>query len=139
MKKFIIFSLIAILTIMTIVFSAPEKISVELNGTEINFDVDPQIINDRTMVPLRAISDAIGSTLLWDGENSSILLHLNDTAVMLQINNPILFKNDEQISLDSPPVIVSDRTLVPVRAICEAFNLNVDWNADERLVSLTTK
>lgn len=138
MKKFIAVLLLSILSITIIASSNPEKVRVQLDGVEIKFDVDPEIINNRTMVPLRAISDAIGATLLWDGEDSSIVLNIDDTVVMLQIDNTKMFKNEEAIALDSPPVIVSDRTLVPVRAICEAFDFNVDWNADQRLVILTT-
>lgn len=137
--KFTAFLLLLILCFTISISSAPDKVRVQLNGVEIKFEVDPQIINNRTMVPLRAISDAIGATLLWSGENSSILLNLGDTVAMLQINNPNLFKNDEVITLDSPPIIIKNRTLVPVRAICETFGVDVEWNADECLVILTTK
>ena len=137
MKKFTALLLICILSVMTSVYSAPEKITVTLNGNEIKFDVAPKIINNRTMVPLRAISEAIDASVLWNSDDRSILLNRGDMVAMLQIGNEKLFKNDETILLDSPPIIVSDRTLVPVRAICETFGFNVEWNADERIVILT--
>lgn len=135
-NKFTAFLLLFIMCVMTSVSAG--DIKVQLDGTDVKFDVAPRIINNRTMVPLRAISEAIGATVLWNGDDRSILLNRGDMVAMLQIDNEKLFKNDETISLDSPPVIVSDRTLVPVRAICETFGFDVEWNADERIVVLTS-
>lgn len=137
-KKLTAIMLISMFSLMMSASAAPDKVTVTLDGKAINFEVDPQIINDRTMVPLRTFADALSASLLWNADDRSILLNLGETVVMLQIDNPKMFKNDSTIELDAPPVIVSDRTLVPVRAICETFGFTVDWNADERLVSLTS-
>ena len=91
MKKFTALLLICILSVMTSVYSAPEKITVTLNGNEIKFDVAPKIINNRTMVPLRAISEAIDASVLWNSDDRSILLNRGDMVAMLQIGNEKLF------------------------------------------------
>ncbi len=139
LKKITAVLLILILALSTVAFAENEKITVTLDGEAISFDVEPQLINDRTMVPIRAVSDALGAFLVWNPEDFSILLTKNDTVVMLQIDNPRLFKNNEVVELDSPPVIVNNsRTLVPLRAISESFGVNVEWVPEEMTVKLTT-
>ena len=54
----------------------------------------------------------------------------------MQINNPVATVDGEKVTLDSPPVIVEGRTLVPVRFISEALSATVNWNAETRVVSI---
>lgn len=139
LKKLTALLITLILAFSTAAFAENEKITVTLDGEPIVFDVQPQFINDRTMVPIRAVSDALGAFLVWNPEDFSILLTKNDTVVMLQIDNPRLFKNNDIIELDSPPVIVDNsRTLVPLRAISESFGINVEWVSESMTVVLTT-
>ena len=136
MKKFI-FTLIALLSISTCVFAG---VTVELNGETLNFTdangytVNPQIINNRTMVPLRKIFETLGADIEWYGESETVIATKGDTKVKLQINNSIaeLTKNGitQKITLDSKPVIVNDRTLVPLRFISESLEKQVAWDQD---------
>lgn len=48
------------------------EITVSIDGEIIDFDVEPQIINGRTMVPMRAIFETLGATVLWDEETETI-------------------------------------------------------------------
>ena len=109
-------------------------IKVVYNEKAINFDVPPQIINDRTMVPLRAIFEAIGATVSWDEATRTVTAEKGDVKISLTIDVAEIIKNDQKIALDVAPVIVSDRTLVPVRAICESFGSKVDFDAENLTV-----
>ena len=109
-------------------------IKVVYNEKAINFDVPPQIINDRTMVPLRAIFEAIGATVNWDEATRTVTAEKGDVKISLTIDVAEIIKNDQKIALDVAPVIVSDRTLVPVRAICESFGSKVDFDAENLTV-----
>jgi len=96
-------------------------------------DTCPEIINNRTMVPLRFISEALGATVDWNGENQSITLKKSNQEIGMQIGNNLMKVNTsgdiKESVLDSPPIVNKDnRTLVPVRAIAEAFGIEVQWD-----------
>lgn len=113
-----------------------DAIKVNLNGKAVSFDVAPQIINDRTMVPMRAIFEAMGAAVEWDGDTRTVTSVKGDTTISMTIDNAVMTVNGNGITLDSVPTIVDDRTLVPVRAIAEAFGSTVDWKADTKTVEI---
>lgn len=113
-------------------------IKVMLDGRYIEFDVEPQLINDRTMVPVRAIFEALGANVDWDDATWTVLSDKGDTKVTLAINDKMLYKNGVGIELDVPAQLVDSRTLVPVRAISEAYGCWVDWNNDLNTVIIVS-
>ena len=117
---------------------ASNDIKVEIDGHQIAFDVPPQLINDRTMVPLRAIFEALGATVDWDNDTQTVTSTKDSTTISLTINNPIMYVNGASVTLDSPACLVSGRTLVPVRAISEAFSVKVRWEDSIKTVLLST-
>lgn len=139
MKKLLSLLLAALLLVSasSSVF-AENEITVNLDGRNINFDVAPQIINGRTMVPLRAIFEALGSTVNWDSSTRTVIAKKSGTTVSLTIDSSSMTVNDSLVSLDSPACIIEGRTLVPVRAVSEAFGTNVNWNANTRTVTITS-
>ncbi len=102
-------------------------ISVYLNGEKLSFDVQPQIINSRTMVPMRKIFESLGTVVGWNNNTQRAISVKKDDVVSVSIGGQYLTVNGEQKLLDSPPIMISGRTLVPVRAIAESFNCNVEW------------
>lgn len=118
--------------------TAKENITVTLNGQILSFDVPPQIINDRTMVPLRAIFEALGASVDWDEGTKTVTSSKDGTTITLTIDSNTMYVNGNAVALDSPACIIDGRTLVPVRAISEAYNTNVDWNGDTRTVTITS-
>ncbi len=120
----------------------PKKISpikVLLNGAEVGFDVHPQTISDRTMVPMRAIFEALGATVEWDGETQTVTSVKGETNISLTIGVPGIIIDGTEKALDVAPIVIDGRTLVPVRAVSEAFNLNVDWDETTKTVLITNK
>ncbi len=141
--------ILAIITIMSLMLSgisvfAQDSITVLLDGQALSFDVEPQIINSRTMVPMRAIFTALGANVDWVEEHRLIVASKNTSIITMMIDSPVMhignLENGEQkvIDLDSPPVIVNSRTLVPVRAISDALGVQVDWNGETRTVILSS-
>ncbi|MBQ6860292.1 MAG: copper amine oxidase N-terminal domain-containing protein [Clostridia bacterium] len=138
MKKFLM-SLCFLISFSSVVMAG---VSVELNGEKINFTdengltVNPQIINNRTMVPLRKIFETLGAQIEWYGETETVVATKGDTVVKLQINNPIaeVTKSGviEKITLDSKPIIVENRTLVPLRFISESLEKQVAWDQNSQ-------
>lgn len=118
-------------------FAAAEKpITVFLDEEEVVFDVAPQIINGRTMVPLRAIFEKLGAVVEWNGETRTASAIKDSTIVRITIDEPYMTVNGEKTALDSPAAIVNSRTLVPLRAISSAFGCKVGWYGENREISL---
>lgn len=118
--------------------SSDSDITVNLDGKSVSFDVAPQIINDRTMVPMRAIFEAMGADVEWDEASRTITSVKADTTIKMTIDDDKMYVNDNEITLDSSPVIIDDRTLVPVRAIAEAFGAAVEWDGDTKTVDIAS-
>lgn len=138
-KKYMcIFFTTILLASVTIPVMANDNITVKIDGQQIAFDVQPQIINSRTMVPLRAIFEALGATVDWNSETQTVTSTKNNTTISLTINSPTMYVNGMAVTLDSPACIIVDRTLVPVRAISEAFGTNVDWDGSTSTVIINT-
>ena len=139
MKK-LISTILVIVLILSCNFSvfANEKITVKLNDNKISFDVPPRTINGRTMVPLRAIFEAIGATVDWDNATQTVTSIKNNITIKLTVNNSTMYVNDTPVTLDSPACLIEKRTLVPVRAIAEAFNLTVEWDGITNTVIITS-
>ena len=118
------------------------QIIVTLNGEPINFDIPPQIIDDRTMVPMRAIFEALGAEVDWNEDTEMITAIRGHVIIVMQIGNLTVTIAElgggvEEIQLDIPPVIIEERTMVPTRAVAESFGVTVDWNENTRTVILT--
>ena len=105
-----------------------DSISVYVNGTELTLDVPPMLENDRTLVPMRAIFEALGAEVSWYPEDRTIVAVRGGTTVFMQVDDWYMAVNDEWIALDAPPRIVNDRTLIPLRAVAEALGAQVGWD-----------
>lgn len=136
MKKIIAF-LIAFVTVvfsMNFVFAKDGKVEVYLegfsgiDGEKINFDIPPQIINGRTMVPIRAIFEAMGATVNWDDSTKTAICTKDNTVVKMTLNSTTEYINDVPNTMDVAPIIMSGRILAPARYVAEAFGYNVGWD-----------
>lgn len=94
----------------------------------------PVIVEGRTLVPLRAIFEAMGAEVSWDDATSTVTATRGDTTVSLTVGSDTLYVNGEVKTLDVPAQIINDRTLVPARAIAESFGCEVNWNDGARRV-----
>ncbi len=121
---------------------AEDEIAVTINGSAIAFDVPPQIIDGRTMVPMRKIFEQLGASVDWIGELQLILAVKGSKIMALAIGSDMLSITDnltnetKTVTLDVVPQIVDGRTLVPVRAISQALDMDVEWDAAARTVRI---
>ena len=112
--------------------------SIFSNGEATELDVAPCIINNRTMVPLRAIFEALGAVVSWDDESKTVLAAKGDTVIVMQVGQAVMYVNEDKVELDSPSVIVDNRTLVPARAIAEAFGNEVGYDVETKTVTIAS-
>ena len=121
-------------------------ITVVLNGEWLTFDQPPIAVDGRTLVPVRAIFEALGAEVIWDPSDQSVFAYRasDGAAVLLYLGNttmgckPSADAEAVAIQLDVPPMAVNNRTLVPVRAISESFGCTVSWDQANQRVVITT-
>ena len=123
----------------SVVAAQNNKVYISINGNMLNPDVPAKIINDRTLVPLRSIFEALGASVSWDGENKIVTAVKGDIIITIQIGNKTMNVNSRQKELDVPAQIIDNRTLVPARAISEALGCKVDWDSGSKTVYITEK
>ena len=114
------------------------SIKVCIDGKNQTYDQPPVIINDRVMVPLRGIFEALGATVSWDDQTQTVTAIKSGTTIQLTIGSAVAYKNGNPIQLDVPPQIVNDRTMVPVRFVSEALGCKVDWIDSPQTVNIST-
>ncbi len=96
----------------------------------------PVVRNDRTIVPIRAIIEAFGGNVAWDGSAQTVTLNMNDDSIKLIINSNTAYLNGAAHTLDASPAIINGRTMLPMRFVAEGFNLGVAWDGRTRTVSI---
>ena len=112
-------------------------IKVLVNGTAVSFDQPPIIQNGRTLVPLRAIFEALGATVDYEQSTQTLTAVRENVTVIMQIGNSVFTVNGEQKTLDVAPQIIGGRTLVPARAIAESFGAEVAWDQSTQTMTIT--
>lgn len=146
MKK-IISCLVAVcmVTMSFVTVHCEDNIKVILDGKTLEFDVPPQIIDERTLVPMRVIFEALGADVEWEEETQTINARRSDTDsvyISMRVGDPIIHKEfvkanlptTDEIQLDVPPQIIDGRTLVPVRAVSECLGCDVSWDGENQTV-----
>ncbi|MCD8089408.1 MAG: hypothetical protein LUD81_02085, partial [Clostridiales bacterium] len=104
-----------------------------INGTEQAIDEEgttPVSVNERTLVPVRAVTEAIGGSAAWNNESREVILVYEDNEIILTIDSSTALLNGSEILLDVSPVIINGRTMLPVRFIAESFGYDVEWNRE---------
>lgn len=143
MKKIIaLLIVICMLSTFMTAFAEANDISVVIDGKTVVFDQAPVIENGRTLVPLRAIFEGLGAVVNWDAETRTVTafkdtVYKETIVVKLQIDSDTMYVDGLTTVLDVPAKIINDRTMVPVRAISEAFGCDVEWNGGARTVIIT--
>ena len=116
-------------------------ITVKVNGEEIHPEMAPVIVEERTLVPLRAVSEALGCDVSWDADTKGITLCDGSNLYFTWIDKDHAFKTsatalEDTTVMDVPPTIMNDYTMVPLRAISEMFGATVNWDGGASTVTI---
>lgn len=151
MKKIIavILSLVLVLGSVMFVAGAENEISVYVDGEKLLFDVSPQIINDRTLVPFRLIFEKLGTEVEW-AEDSKTASAFATYDMIIEVlcadgltqENTLKIRNnsseiEQYIPVDVRPVIIEDRVLIPLRIVADLLGCEVEWDGNTRTVNIT--
>jgi len=133
--KFLLIFILLLLPV-SVAFAETADITLKADGKVLETDVPPIIVNDRTLVPVRVVSESSGADVEWNSEKRLVTITTDKTEIKLEIDSSEATVNDKTVNLDAPAQIVSDRTMVPVRFVAEAFGYTVEWDGETRTVDL---
>ncbi len=114
-----------------------ETIGIKVKGMFIYSDVPAFIENGRTLVPMRAIFEALGADVVWDAETATATASKDGRVVKITENSTTAYVDDNEQTLDVPAMIRDGRFVVPVRFVSESFNAKVAWDAIAQVVYIT--
>ena len=115
-------------------------IPVIVNGELVKFDVPPVIKHNRTLIPVRAVTNAwcFGE---WDRETNDVTVtkavysnvEMNIETiikVVIDLDTGKFYKDGVEVDFDVPAQVINNRTVVPIRFLAEIFGMKVDWDKD---------
>lgn len=142
MKRLLIIMMAVALVFSGTVFSVEntDKVTVTLDGNEIIFpDAQPFIDSrDRTLVPIRFVSEALGAEVSWEDETQTVTIVKGKDTIVYTIGNLGASLNGVKYAFDTIGILKEDRTFVPLRFISELLNCKVDWLQESVTVVITS-
>lgn len=111
--------------------------SIIAKGKLIKFDLPPVIKDGRTLIPVRALSEAFGATVAWDPIEQKVTISNGTTQIVLNLNSNTAYVNGAEVAIDVAPTTLSNRTIVPLRFITETLGLKVDWDDETDTVEIS--
>ncbi len=118
--------------------TASPDIKIKLNNKFLHFDQKPIIEKGTTLVPFRAILEELGASVEWNEKNRTIICRKKNITVIMKIGSKEMSVNSKKVILDVEPKIINNRTLIPLRAVSQAFNAEVKWNPDTYTAEINT-
>jgi plastocyanin len=115
-------------------FAENKTVDVLVNGQQVVSDVPSFLDTDlnRTFVPVRFVSQALGASVDWDSANAQVIITWSGNHILLPINSSEAEiqraeNTSNSVTLDAPARIVDDRTMVPLRFVSEVLGAEVVW------------
>jgi hypothetical protein len=143
MKRFVLIAMILAFTFcaQTGAYATNEEVAVFVDGNKVQSDVPAMMVNGSTMLPFRAILNAIGISddqMEWRASSQSIVVRTNNKFVFLVIGSTGALIDQQMVTLNAAPFIINNRTMIPVRFVSEAFGAEVQWDGINGRVNIKT-
>ena len=113
-------------------------VNYSINGEAKKMDAKPFIKNDRTLVPLRFIVEAIGGEVNWDNDNRLVTVNSKGKTIELPIDSKTIKIDGKDVNIDQAAIIKGDRTFVPIRFIAENLDMVVNYINDTREIEISS-
>ncbi|MBR6399640.1 MAG: copper amine oxidase N-terminal domain-containing protein [Firmicutes bacterium] len=135
MKKFAV--LTAALLCAAVPVIAADSVNVTVNGTAL--EQKGVILESRTMVPVRGVTEELGYTVDWDADTKTATFTSAENVVKMTAGDSFFYVNDETVTPDVPQTIIEGRFMLPLRALCESVGAQVDWDGETKTAAITTE
>lgn len=149
LKKRVYLILMSVLMVFSFAVSsvsaAKVNVTVQVDGKTVKFpDEKPYFENNRVLIPIRFVSEALGAKVDYKKETTGsrvervVYVELNGKMIRMPVNSDIVLVGDTIVKLDVPARLQGSRVFVPLRFVSEALGATVNWNQSNKLVSIST-
>ena len=139
-KKALCLCVIMLIILSTAAIAKEEPVKIYINKGIIPSDQPPIIKNSRVLVPIRVIAEQLGADVSYDSGEKRVNINKDDISMTLVIGDDTIWYSDKEksgpVAIDVPAMIKNGRTMVPLRAVAELFDMNVKWDERKRAVYL---
>ena len=119
---------------------AKKTIKVIVDGKELVFGANgPREIMGRTMVPFRPLFESLGADVEYDLIHKQVTAEKENIRFELMIGEKVAKRNGAEIRMEVAPVLIKGTTFVPLRFVAEALDAEVDFNAVDQIITITTE
>jgi hypothetical protein len=119
---------------------AKKAIKVIVDGKELVFGANgPREIMGRTMVPFRPLFESLGADVEYDLIHKQVTAEKENIRFELMIGEKVAKRNGAEIRMEVAPVLIKGTTFVPLRFVAEALDAEVDFNAVDQIITITTE
>lgn len=134
------------MTPSTVITLTIGDVNATVNGENIANDVAPIVVNDRTMLPVRFVAEALGATVGWDEGSQKVSVKSTNTHISIKIGEKSAevavrktpdYMPIETVELDSPAFVENDRTYLPLRFVAENLGADVQWDDATQTITIT--
>lgn len=130
------------LLLFTMAFKVPKDVTITINGEIVSTDQPPVIKHSRTFVPVRVIAENLGAQVFYLSNEKAVSIEKGDKLIYIPIGKKEMWVGTAELAgpvpLDAPAFIKNSRTLLPLRAIAEMFDMDVAWDGEAREVRITS-
>lgn len=130
--------LVSIIAMTMLISAKSDGINVKVNGKTVSFpDQPPAVQNERTLVPVRFVAEALGYDVAWNQADNSAVI--DDGKIVLYIGKKTAKIDGKSVTLDVASTVIHNRTMVPLRVVAETLNCSVDWISETNTVLVNAK
>lgn len=140
----IFIAIVLIFALLSPTKAANQEIKITVDGVYLESDVKPFLKNGRTMIPVRFIVEALGGNIEYDPDKYDfpmvyIRAYEEDLGIALFIDKKIALISEGTYKTDVAPIVVSNRTFLPIRFVADYLNFDVDWDMETNTVIITNR
>ncbi|GEM_PF-2046473 len=115
-----------------------QEVNVKIDGELVNFEQSALLIDGKTVVPLRGVFEYFGAVVEWEQSTKTITARKGTTIIELVIGSKTMKVNGTSTNLEVAPQMVNNHTMIPLRAVSEAFGAEVGWDAETTTALITS-
>ena len=145
-QRVVAYMLLAVLFVTAVIpqikVQAAQSITVLVNGQVVNFDKQPEVVNDRVVVQIRAIAEMLGCSVVWNDDTQTS--YINQPGVPLQqtatkSKDIQVYVNNQPVDFpDQKPLMMNDYVMIPSRPVVEKLGCTIDWNDDTQTQTISS-
>lgn len=121
------------------VADALPTVNVTVEGVTLEMPVLPRIVNDRTLIGVRFVGEAVGATVNWNQQSHQALITRGNDTVLLTLGSTEAIVNGVPVIMEVPAQLIEERTMVPLRFLAEVLGGTVEWDPQTRTANILRK